>query len=86
MMRYTIVDSNYNFVKLKADDVCGYELTIVNELNAYQLLMPEQELNNINRIINNQDYYNIYIDSDIKFPLLKKGIKTTIEIIELEEN
>ena len=85
-MKYTIVDSNYNFVNFKNEDY--YELVMVDSKKAYEFLMEriaDAEINNINRIVKNADYYNIYVDPKINFPLLVKGIERIVKIIELED-
>lgn len=85
-MKYTIVDSNYNFVNFKNEDY--YELVMVDSKKAYEFLMEriaDAEINNINRIVKNADYYNIYVDPKINFQLLVKGIERIVKIIELED-
>ena len=84
--KYTIIDYTGTPVKFKVDDIDGYELTSVSQTNCSQFSTKEiaqAELNNINRILKNSDYYNVYVSQTVDLPLRVAGVKSTITIFEL---
>lgn len=84
--KYTIIDYTGTPVKFKVDDIDGYELSAVSQTNCYQFStkeMAQAELNNINRILKNNDYYEVYVSKTVDLPLRVAGVKSMITIFEL---
>ena len=84
--KYTIIDYTGTPTKLIVDDIDGYELKSVSQVNCHQFSTKEiaqAELNNINRIIKNSDYYNVYISDTVDLPLRIAGVKSSITIFEI---
>lgn len=83
---YTVIDYTGTPVKFIADDVSGYEVKSVSQVNCSKFPTKDYaqaELNNINRIIKNSDYYNVAISDTVSLPLRVAGVKSTIVIFEL---
>jgi len=81
-MKYTIVDSNYNFVKVKSEFINMDSLDIVNLKNSYKycdIKKLESKLNSINKDIKNK---NIYVNKDIILPLEMKAFTVSVKFID----
>ena len=79
-MFYTLVDANDLPVKVKVDKDCGYyelsEVSLNNAVLFKEKYIAEGELNNINRIKNNPDYYDLYVNNPLELPLKVMGVKS----------
>lgn len=82
---YTLVDYNGNTVRIISEDFGGYEVKHVSLNNAslYKTrLIADGELNNINRIIKNDDFYNVDT-GDVTLPLRVIGVKNIRQLFEV---
>lgn len=86
MIYYTIVDNNGIAVKFKSLAMEHYELCLVKDSGCYQfekLSYAQSELDNINRIMKNDDYFDVYVSDNVTLPLRVSGVHVEIRFFEI---
>lgn len=84
--RYTVIDNAGSPVQFISDDMDGYTLKNVPQFKCYQFSSEEfaqAEINGVNRILKNDDFYNVYVSDSVELPLRVAGVKSSISIFEL---
>lgn len=70
--KYGIVDNQGVPVKFKSSFVDGYEVyrCHIDKVDLYpEQYVVEGEIKNINRIMNNDDFYEVWVSPDVELPL-----------------
>lgn len=86
MVYYTIVDNNGIAVKFDSPDKIYYELGLVKDDDCYKfkkLSYAQSELDDINRIMINYDYFDTYVSGDVALPLRVSGVHVETRFFEI---
>lgn len=83
-IKYGVVDGKGNPVIMKGNDDFEIYHCKLDKLPLYdELFVVEGEINNMNRIMRNDDYYNVWVSNDVELPLCVGQFEYVKELVKI---